>query len=78
MRYWSLVRMLIPILLVMSSATAFFRGLMLLATVGFWASLFTLVYRLTSRNVRDAVNTNTRPKDEFIDGKYRIIEEDEH
>lgn len=76
MRYWSLIRMLIPILLVMSSATAFFRGLILLAVVGFITSLFTLVYRLTSSNVRGS-SAKTKSKDEFIDGKYRIIEDED-
>jgi len=77
MRYWSLIRMLIPILLVMSSATAFFRGLILLAVVGFLTSLFTLVYRLTSSNVSGNYSAKTKSKDEFIDGKYRIIEDED-
>ena len=77
MRYCSLIRMLIPILLVMSSATAFFRGLILLAVVGFLTSLFTLVYRLTSSNVRGNYSAKTKSKDEFIDGKYRIIEDED-
>ena len=77
MRYWSLIRMLIPILLVMSSATAFFRGLILLAVVGFLTSLFTLVYRLTSSNVHGNYSAKTKSKDEFIDGKYRIIEDED-
>ena len=76
MRMAVLVRLAIPLLLALASATVFFRMLILVVVALAFAALLYLVTRMTGNRVgRGGQNAGESKK--FIDSSYRIVDDSE-
>ena len=77
MRLAILLRFAIPFLLALVSATVFFRMLLLFVlALAFAGFLFFLVFRITG-NRTGKVGQTPREGPNVIDGRYRIVDENE-
>ena len=76
MRLALLLRIAIPLLLTLASATIFFRALILLVLAVAFAGLVLLVYRLTGRTGRKTGQTTKEGK-KFIESSYKIVDDNE-
>ena len=72
MRLAILLRLAIPLLLALLSATVFFRALLLLVLALAFAGLMFLVYRLTGRT-----GQTTKEGKKFIESSYKIVDDNE-
>lgn len=76
MRMALLLRLAIPLLLALLSATVFFRMLILLVLALAFAGFLFLVYRLTGKRVGEVGPTSRKGK-RFIDSSYTVLDDSE-
>ena len=76
MRLAILIRLAIPLLLALASATVFFRMLLLVVLVLAFAGLLFLVTRITGNRVGRGGQKAGESK-KFIDSSYRIVDDTE-
>ncbi len=76
MRMAVLVRLAIPLLLALASATVFFRMLLLLALALAFVGFLFLVARITGKRT-GKVGQKAGEGKKFIDSSYRIVDDNE-
>ena len=76
MRLAILIRLAIPLLLALASATFFFRALILLVLAVTFAGLMLLLFRLTVK-IAGKTGQTTKEGKKFVEGSYKIIDDNE-